>query len=126
LHSIVCCTDTTTIPGRDLHFEISSSELPTDVPKDILAMMIGKYEVTFTNDGHVINMVNDKLDAKGRYYSTQLYLVITDEEGPGHCEGDHATGIYKWQLEDGNLSLVTVENHCKWREFSITLKKWKK
>jgi len=39
-----------------------------------------------------------KLDAKGRYASTPAYLVLTDEDGPGHCQAERATGIYKWAL----------------------------
>lgn len=111
-------------PAGVYTFEIAASELPGDVPSDIRAMMIGKYVVTFTADGHVTNMVGGKLDAAGRYSSTPGYLVITDEEGPGHCQEERATGIYKWRLDGSTLTLEAVEDLCKWRRFSITLKPW--
>lgn len=113
-------------PAGVYTFEIAVSELPADVPSDIRAMMVGKYVVTFTADGRVTNMVGGKLDAMGRYSSTPGYLVITDEEGPGHCQEERATGIYKWRLDASTLTLEAVEDLCKWRRFSITLKPWTK
>ena len=71
-------------------------------------------------------MVGGNLDAKGRSASTPGYLVITDEEGPGHCQAERATGIYKWKLEGTALSLTVVEDLCKWRSFAITRKPWRK
>jgi hypothetical protein len=113
-------------PAGVYTFSIAAEEAPAEVPSDILPLLVGNYVVTFTPDGHVTNMVSGKLDAKGRYASTPAYLVITDEEGPGHCQGERATGIYKWTLVGDSLTLTRVEDLCKWRAFAITRKTWRR
>jgi len=113
-------------PSGVYEFSIAPTEAPADVPPDILPMMVGSYVVTFTPEGRVTNVVSGKLDAKGRYASTPAYLVLTDEEGPGHCQAERATGIYKWVLTGRSLTLTRVEDLCKWRAFAITKKPWVK
>jgi len=64
--------------------------------------------VAFTPDGRVSNVVGGQLDAKGRYASTPSYRVIRDEEGPGHCQAERATGIY---IAGGPMSLARIRHH---------------
>ena len=113
-------------PPGVYRFSITANEAPADVPADILPMLVGSYAVTFTADGRVTNVVSGKLDAKGRYASTPGYLVLTDEEGPGHCQAERATGIYKWSRVGTSLTFVKVEDLCRWRAFAITRKPWRK
>ena len=105
---------------------ITSDEVPLDAPADVRKVLIAKYVVTYSANGHYKVLANGKLDAEGRYASTRDYLVITDENGPGHCEAERATGIYKWKLDGDKLSLQAVDDGCKWRRFSIVLKDWRK
>lgn len=111
-------------PSGIYTFSLSAAEIPPEVPPDILPNMVGTFVVTFSPQGRVKNEVNGKLDAEGHYASTSHYLVITDEAGPGHCEKEHATGIYRWELIGNQLRLSSVEDRCRWREFSIVRKPW--
>ena len=105
-------------------FEITRAEVPAEAPADILPLLVGEYVVTFTPDGRVSNVVGGQLDAKGRYASTPSYLVITDEEGPGHCQAERATGIYKWKRDGDTIRFFALEDLCRWRAFAITRKPW--
>ena len=69
--------------------------------------------------------MSGQLDARGRYASTPTFLVVTDEEGPGHCEAERATGIYKWKRDGNTVRLTVVEDLCRWRAFAISLKPWR-
>jgi hypothetical protein len=104
---------------------INAREVPADAPADVRRALIAKYVLTFSASGRFKTVANGELDAAGRYASTATHLVITDETGPGHCKVT-ATGIYKWRLERDKLTLEAVDDGCKWRRFSITLKKWTK
>jgi hypothetical protein len=104
---------------------INAREVPVDAPADVRRALIAKYVLTFSANGRFKTVANGELDAAGRYASTAKHLVTTDERGPGHCKVT-ATGIYKWRLERDKLTLEAVDDGCKWRRFSITLKKWTK
>ena len=106
-------------------FEITRDEVPPDPPPDILPFLVGEYVVTFTPDGRVSNVVSGQLDARGRYASTPTFLVVTDEEGPGHCQAERATGIYRWKRDGNTVRLTVVEDLCRWRAFAISLKPWR-
>jgi len=112
-------------PAGVYSITINAQEVPADVPADVRQALIAKYVLTFSANGRFKTVTNGELDAAGRYASTAKHLVITDETGPGHCKVT-ATGIYKWRLEGDKLTLEAVDDGCKWRRFSITLKKWTK
>ena len=112
-------------PAGVYSITINAREVPADAPADVRRALIARYVLTFSANGRFKTVTNGELDAAGRYASTAEYLVITDETGPGHCKVT-ATGIYKWRLEGDKLALEAVDDGCKWRRFSITLKKWTK
>jgi hypothetical protein len=112
-------------PAGVYYITINAREVPADAPADVRRALIAKYVLTFGANGRFKTVANGELDAAGRYASTAKHLVITDEIGPGHCKVT-ATGIYKWRLERDKLTLEAVDDGCKWRRFSITLKKWTK
>jgi len=112
-------------PAGVYSITINAREVPADAPADVRQALIAKYVLTFSANGRFKTVTNGELDAAGRYASTAKHLVITDETGPGHCKLA-ATGIYKWSLEGDKLTLEAVDDGCKWRRFSITLKKWTK
>jgi hypothetical protein len=112
-------------PAGVYSITINAREVPADAPADVRQALIAKYVLTFGGDGRFKTVTDGKLDAAGRYASTPEHLVITDETGAGHCKVA-ATGIYKWRLEGDKLTLEAVDDGCKWRRFSITLKKWTK
>ena len=112
-------------PAGVYSITINAREVPEDAPADVRRALIAKYVLTFSANGRFKTVANGELDAAGRYASTAKHLVITDETGPGHCKVT-ATGIYKWRLERDKLTLEAVDDGCKWRRFSITLKKWTK
>ena len=116
--------ETQPFPSGIYTYSLSDSEVPGEVPPDIRPLMVGEYVVTFTPEGRVSNVVAGQLDAAGHYASTLKYLVLTDEEGPGHCTGEHATGIYRWTRQGDQFQLVSIEDGCRWREFAITRKPW--
>jgi hypothetical protein len=112
-------------PAGVYSITINAREVPADAPGDVRRALIAKYVLTFSANGRFKTVANGELDAAGRYASTAKHLVITDETGPGHCQVT-ATGIYKWRLEGDKLTLEAVDDECKWRRFSITLRKWTK
>ena len=112
-------------PAGVYSITINAREVPADAPADVRRALIARYVLTFSANGRFKTVANGELDAAGRYASTAKHLVITDETGPGHCKVT-ATGIYKWRLERDKLTLEAVDDGCKWRRFSITLKKWTK
>ena len=105
-------------------FALSDAEVPVEVPPDVRPLMVGEYVVTFTSAGQVSNVVNGQLDAAGHYASTLGHLILTDEQGPGHCTNDHATGVYRWTRQGDQFQFTSVEDGCRWREFAITRKPW--
>jgi hypothetical protein len=116
---------TAAVPGGVYRIIINSREVPADAPADVRRALIAEYVLTFSVNGRFKTVANGELDAAGRYASTADHLVITDETGAGHCKIT-ATGIYKWRLEGNKLTLEAVDDGCKWRRFSVTLKKWTK
>ena len=126
LFSVGVAQEPQPFPAGVYTFEITAEELPQDVPSHIRPLMIGKYVVTFTANGRVKNVVNGNLDAEGHYVYTPDHLVITDEKGPGQCQAERATGIYRWKLDVDKLKLEAVDDKCRWRQFAITLKGWKR
>ncbi len=112
-------------PAGAYTFEITAAEVPADAPEDIRSLLVGEHVMTFTADGKVSRVVGGKLHLKGRYASTPEHLVITDEEGPGQCQAERATGIYKWKREGDDVRLTTVEDLCRWRAFAVTREPWR-
>jgi hypothetical protein len=123
---VVSAEEPQPFPAGVYTITITADEVPVDAPPDVRKVLIAKYVVTYSANGRYKVLANGKLDAEGRYASTKNYLVITDEKGPGHCQAERATGVYKWRLDGNKLILEAVDDACKWRRFSIVLKAWRR
>lgn len=82
----------------------------------------GKYTrtgsvVEYREDGTYTYWNDDEVVAEGTYTVQGDEIQFTDD----YCTEDYANpGTYKWQHEDGKLSLELIEDRCEGRRIAVS------
>jgi hypothetical protein len=100
---------TTTITGADV---------PASFPPEIIAILVGQWQIEFTEAGSVIVYKDGDIVVVGRYTSNPSRVVMTDLQGAYSCTDAPgiATGVYRWSLENNELVLSPVLDRCAGRQ----------
>ena len=102
---------------------ITAADIPPEFPPEAAAILVGYWEVEFTESGSFITAKDGAPVVIGRYNSNPSRLIMRDLEGPLACTDAPgiATGIYRWSLSGDELLLTTVEDRCFGRSFALTV-----
>ena len=101
---------------------MSESDIPAEFPPEVVALLVGYWEVEFTESGSFIVHKDGFPVATGRYNSNPARINMKDLEGALACTDApgiaHAT--YRWALSNNELLLTTVNDRCAGRNLVLT------
>jgi hypothetical protein len=101
---------------------ITGADIPAEFPPEASAILVGYWEIEFTDSGSFIVSKDGAPAVVGRYNSTPGRVVMRDLEGPLACTDAPgiATANYRWTLSGDQLLLTTGEDRCFGRNFVLT------
>ena len=101
---------------------ITAADLPAEIPPEFVAILVGYWEVEFTESGSHLVSKDGSPVAVGRYNSNPSRIVMTDLEGPLACTDANgiATGSYRWTLSGNELLLTNANDRCEGRQLVLT------
>ena len=101
---------------------ISESDVPAEFPTEVVALLVGYWEIEFTELGSYIVNKDGSPVATGRYNSNPGRINMKDLDGVLACTD--APGItsatYRWSLSGDELFLTTVIDRCAGRNAVLT------
>ena len=100
---------------------LTAADIPAEFPPEIASMLVGDWEIEFTEAGSFIVAKDGFPVVVGRYNSTSSRIVMTDLEGALSCTDAPgiATAIYRWTLVGNELVLTTVNERCPGRNLVL-------
>jgi hypothetical protein len=100
---------------------ITEADLPDSVPPEFIPILVGVWEIEFTESGSYIVGKDGYPAAVGRYNSTPGRIVMTDLQGPLACTDAPgiASATYRWTLAGNELVLTTVNDRCVGRNLVL-------
>ena len=112
----------TNLPSGIYATTISAVDIPTEFPPEVIALLVGYWEIEFTDAGSYIVNKDGFPVATGRYTSNPGRIIMTDLEGVLACTDAPgiATATYRWTLSDNELLLTTVNDRCAGRNLVLT------
>jgi len=101
---------------------VTAADIPAEFPPEYIPILVGDWEIEFTEAGSFIVAKDGFPVAVGRYNSTSARIVMTDLEGALACTDAPgiATAIYRWTLAGDELVLTTVNDRCAGRNLVLT------
>lgn len=109
-----------------LHGTYAVTIATEDIPPELVggASLIGRWQIAFAEDGEYILGRQDVGSlVRGRFQIDGNRLMLGGETGVIACETDaenDAAAIYEWEMADGRLLLVAVEESCARRRLLLT------
>jgi len=99
-----------------------AEDIPAEFPPEFIPVLVGDWEVEFSESGSYIVSKDGYPGVVGRYNSNPARIVMTDLQGPLSCtdEPGIATATYRWTLAGDELILTTVNDRCAGRNFVLT------
>jgi hypothetical protein len=97
-----------------------------DVPQELIggASLIGRWQITFGADGaYVLERQDVGALVRGQFQVDENRLVLRGETGVTACEAgpeNDLAATYEWQIANGRLLLVAVEEPCARRRLLLT------
>jgi hypothetical protein len=107
---------------------LDPGDFPPFFPPEIVDFLTGNWELDLTDPRSYVTRLNGDVVVEGRYTSNPARLVKRDLSGPLACldEPREAQGVYDWTLDNDELSLTVVQDHCDGRAFVLTVRPWQK
>jgi hypothetical protein len=101
---------------------ITEADIPAEFPPEVVALLVGYWEVEFTESGSYIVYKDGSPVATGRYNSNPARLIMRDLDGVLACTDAPgiATATYRWTLSGNELLLTTVNDGCAGRNLVLT------
>jgi hypothetical protein len=113
------------LPNTTYTMTLLPEDIPPFFPPEIAELLIGDWELDFTDPRISVARLNGEVVVESRYTSNPARLVLRDLGGPLACvEPGTVQGVYGWALDDGELSLTVVQDRCDGRPFILTVKPW--
>jgi hypothetical protein len=114
------------IPHATYAMTLGPDDFPFFFPPEVVGLLSGNWELDLTDPRRYVTRLNGDVVVEGRYTSNGARLVKRDLGGPLACsyEPQLAQGVYDWALNDGELTLTVVKDHCEGRPFVLTVKSW--
>jgi len=116
------------LPNATYAMTLNPGDIPPFFPPEIVDLIVGDYELDLNDPSAYIVRLNGEVVVEGRYTSNPARLVMRDLSGPFACLGEPgiAQGVYGWSLDEDELRLTVVQDHCGGRAFVQTVKPWQK
>ena len=110
------------LPSGIYSTTIIAADLPAEVPPEFVAILVGYWEIEFTDSGSFIVNKDGSPVAVGRYNSNPGRVIMSDQDGLLACTDAPGigTGIYRWTLSGNDLLLTTVNDRCVGRNLVLT------
>jgi len=101
---------------------IAGSDVPPEFPPDVASILVGQWQIEFTEGGTYIVTKDGDIVVIGRYTSHSSRFVMTDLQGALACTDAPgiATGVYRWSLANNQLELLSVLDRCAGRQLVLT------
>lgn len=101
---------------------ITEADIPDSFPPEFVPLLVGDWEIEFTESGSYIVSKDGYPGVVGRYNSNPARIVMTDLEGAFSCtdEPGIATATYRWTLVGDELILTAVKDRCAGRNLVLT------
>ena len=114
--------DSTKLPPGTYATTITESDVPPFFPPEVIEILAGEWQIEFTDGGTYVVSKDGEIVVVGRYTSNQARVVMTDLQGVYACTDvpGVATGVYRWSLENNELTLVAVLDRCDGRPVALT------
>jgi len=110
-----------TLPPGIYETSITEADIPPFFPPEAIPVLVGQWQIEFTEAGSYIVTKDGDVVIEGRYTSNPARVVLTDLDGPLACVGPGmATGVYAWSLDDDQLNLSVVRDGCAGRSLILT------
>jgi hypothetical protein len=112
----------TNLPAGTYATTLLAEDIPTEFPPDVAQLLVGNWEIEFTEDGSYIVNKEGFPVVVGRYNSNPSRIIMTDLEGALSCTDQPgiATGTYRWTSSSNDLLLTTVNDRCAGRNLVLT------
>jgi hypothetical protein len=98
---------------------LTEADIPASFPPEIASMLVGNWEVEFSETGALLVTKDAELVVVGRYRSNPARVIVQDEEGRLPCLPPGA-GVYAWVLDGERLTLTEVQDTCAGRALVLT------
>jgi len=101
---------------------LTAADIPAEVPPEVIRVLVGDWEIEFSESGSYIVSKDGYPVVVGRYNSNAGRIVMTDLQGPLSCtdEPGIATASYRWTVAGDELVLTTVNDRCAGRNLALT------
>lgn len=121
-NAIVTKTNSADGPAGVYTTTITPADIPPDLPPEVVAILVGQWQIELTEDGANIVSKSGEVAVIGRYTAGPSHVVIHDEAGPLACfdAPGIATGIYTWTSQNDELTLTPVLDRCFGRQLVLT------
>jgi hypothetical protein len=112
-------------PNATFTMTLLPQDIPPFVPPEFAELLIGDWEMDFTDPRNSVVRLNGEVVAEGLWIATPARLVTRDVSGDLACVGPgFEQGVYGWSLNNGELTLTAVQDRCDGRAFVLTAKPW--
>jgi serine/threonine-protein kinase len=88
------------------------------------AGLTGTWRLQFLPGGAVRAIWNGVTVVRGSASVTGTQVKLTDEAGSEACRGPEATGVYRWELREGLLTLTPLRDLCRPRRIVALMRSW--
>lgn len=107
---------------------ITEADIPSSVTPQQIPVLVGQWEIEFSEAGSLIVSKNNDIVVVARYTSGPAQMVLRDLEGPLACLfPGGATGVYEWTFGNDLLSLSAIQDRCVvGRMVVLTAHAWQK
>jgi hypothetical protein len=112
----------TDLPAGIYATTITEADIPAEFPAEVVAILVGYWEVEFTEAGSYLVSKEGFPVATGRYNSNPGRINMKDLEGALACTDAPgiANATYRWALSNSELLLTTVNDRCAGRNLVLT------
>ena len=101
---------------------LTEADIPAEFPPEFIPVLVGDWEIEFSESGSYIVSKDGYPVVVGRYNSNPARIVMTDLQGPLSCtdEPGIATATYRWTFAGDELILTAVNDRCAGRNLALT------
>jgi hypothetical protein len=107
------------LPTGTYKTTITADDIPAFFPPEAADILVGVWEIEFTDAGIAFVTKDDDLVVTSRYISNPVRLILQDQEGRLACLPPGA-GVFAWVLEDDQLTITEVQDTCAGRALVLT------
>jgi hypothetical protein len=114
--------NSTNLPPGTYTTTITEADIPPYFPPEAIAILVGQWQIEFTEAGSSVVTKDGDIVVVGHYTSTPTRVVLTDQQRALSCTDAPgiARAVYKWSLGNDELVLSSVLDRCAGRQVVLT------